>query len=131
MTAQRTPQSPLSQAQRDELRRALETKRTQLLGNLRSRTETPEQLADAGEREPGDAADLAEVSLEDSDCRLLSERDRDLLVEIDRALERWKRGTFGLSEESGRPISFERLRAVPWTRYEADEAERIEKADRS
>jgi RNA polymerase-binding transcription factor DksA len=35
-----------------------------------------------------------------------------------------------VSEASGRPIPVERLRAVPWARYAADEAECVEHARR-
>ncbi len=36
---------------------------------------------------------------------------------IDAALERLKRGEYGICEECDEPISAKRLRAVPWTRY--------------
>jgi DnaK suppressor protein len=36
---------------------------------------------------------------------------------IDAALERLKRGEYGICEECDEPISEKRLRAVPWTRY--------------
>ncbi len=36
---------------------------------------------------------------------------------IDAALERLKRGEYGICEECDEPISAKRLTAVPWTRY--------------
>jgi DnaK suppressor protein len=109
----------------------LEAKRTQLLATIRANEEVDFDDSEAvTEREPGDAADLAEASIEDSDRRRRAGRDRALLAEVDRALERWERGNFGVSEATGRPISFERLRAVPWTRYDAGEAERIDRESR-
>jgi DnaK suppressor protein len=46
---------------------------------------------------------------------ILSERNRlnDQLEEIDNALKRIDKGTYGLSEVSGKPIPVERLRAMP------------------
>jgi RNA polymerase-binding transcription factor DksA len=41
------------------------------------------------------------------------------LAEIDAALERLHRGTYGLCEATGEPIAPLRLRAVPWTRFSA------------
>ncbi len=44
----------------------------------------------------------------------LSAQARQTIADIDAALERLKLGTFGYSVESGRPISRERLEAIPW-----------------
>jgi DnaK suppressor protein len=120
-------QTALTQAQREELRRTLETKRSQLLSALREHEDLEEER---DEREPGDAADLAEVAIEDHDRISKADRDLELLEEVDHALTRLDAGTYGLSEASGRPISFARLRAVPWARYDAEEAERVEHAAR-
>ena len=46
------------------------------------------------------------------------------LAEIDAALERLRRGTYGLCEATGEPIAHARLRAVPWTRFSAPAARR-------
>lgn len=45
--------------------------------------------------------------------------DQNAMYEIDAALERIRRGTYGLCEISGEPIEAERLAAIPWTRYSA------------
>jgi DnaK suppressor protein len=127
------PEGALTTAQREELRRTLETKRTQLLHVLREH-EDLEEARDEGmvqEREPGDPADLANSAIEDNDRIAKAEHDLELLEEVDHALTRLDSGTYGLSEKSGHPISYERLRAVPWARYDADEAEREEQSSRS
>jgi DnaK suppressor protein len=124
------PTPALTQAQREELRRTLETKRQHLLVVLREHEDSAEEREGALEREPGDAADLAGSAIEDNDRIAMADRDLELLEEVDHALTRLDAGTYGLSEASGRPISYERLRAVPWARYDADEAERIERATR-
>jgi DnaK suppressor protein len=121
----------LTQAQRDELKQLLEAKRQQLLDGLRKSEGLDEiREADSSEQEPGDAADFAEVSTEQHERIALADRDLELLEEVEAALGRFARGTYGVSETSKRPIPFERLRAVPWTRFDASEAERIEHARR-
>ena len=123
-------QGALTSAQREELRRALEAKRAQLLLVLREHEDLEEER-DELQREPHDPADLAESAIEDNDRIAKAEHDLELLEEVDHALTRLDAGSYGLSEASGRPIPYERLRAVPWARYDADEAERAEHAARS
>lgn len=132
MDPHHAPQGALTSAQREELRRVLEAKREQLLHVLREHEDFEEaQDENVLEREPGDPADLAESAIEDNDRIAKAEHDLELLEEVDHALTRLDAGTYGLSEASGRPIPYERLRAVPWARYDADEAERAEHAARS
>src|SRR5262249_30767453 len=42
------------------------------------------------------------------------------LYEIEEALDRLARGTYGICELTGKPIEAERLRAIPWTRFSAE-----------
>jgi len=58
---------------------------------------------------------------------LSSERERDLVlsaqareavVEIDHALAKFAKGTYGICEASGDPIPKERLEAIPWARVQ-------------
>jgi DnaK suppressor protein len=112
----------LSAAQREQLRRALETKKAQLLLACEER----EEEVTGGEVDAGDEADVAEGVIEDRQRAALDEHDRALLGEIEHALARIDAGNYGVSEKSGRPIRFERLLAVPWARYDTDEAERAE-----
>jgi RNA polymerase-binding transcription factor DksA len=44
----------------------------------------------------------------------LSAQARQMVADIDAALERMTAGTYGYSVESGRPIPRERLEAIPW-----------------
>jgi DnaK suppressor protein len=122
LSKRRNPTRALSGGQAVRLRRALETRRAQL---LRAHEELQEQATEA-EPESGDIADVAEGVIEDRDRAALDEHDRALLKEIEHALAKFDAGTYGVSEKTGRPIPFERLLAVPWARYDSDEAERIE-----
>jgi len=53
---------------------------------------------------------------------------KDPLSEIEAAIQRIKDGTYGICEESGKPIPEARLRVVPWTRYTMEVLERMERA---
>ena len=43
--------------------------------------------------------------------------ERNSLEEIEAALQRIRKGTYGICEASGKPISPDRLHVIPWTRY--------------
>jgi RNA polymerase-binding transcription factor DksA len=51
-----------------------------------------------------------------------------LIEEVDAALARLRAGTYGVCEDTGRPISAARLRAVPWTRFCREAAQNREHA---
>ena len=75
------------------------------------------------------SVDAAETAQEETDhevilAELHAEADR--LSEIAAALHRLQTGVYGICEETGRPISAARLRAIPWTRYSRSAAERHE-----
>ena len=40
-----------------------------------------------------------------------------LLKEVERALQKFDTGEYGLCEGTGEPVGFRRLKVVPWTRY--------------
>ena len=111
--------SGLSPVELATLRERLERLRAELRARLGR-----EQAAarDSGDRET-EPMDAAEQTREQDDAVTFSERDRALLAEVDHALAKLERGSYGLSERSGDPIGFERLQAIPWTRYAADEAD--------
>ena len=62
--------------------------------------------ADGGQPRPWDVT-----------TRRLETSDLELLVQIDRALEKIDEGEYGLCEESGESIEKERLEAKPWARF--------------
>lgn len=64
----------------------------------------------------GLAATATERNQTDEGLGVLS-HDQDLLVEINHAISRIEKGTYGVCELTGKPIPAERLKAVPWTRF--------------
>ncbi len=47
----------------------------------------------------------------------LSETERGILIQIDEAIQRLDKGTFGSCEQCDEPIPEPRLKAIPWARY--------------
>jgi DnaK suppressor protein len=66
--------------------------------------------------EPADSADQARVAQETDLAQRLRQTNSRLLRAIEEALERIRRGTYGICVECEKPISHARLRAVPWAR---------------
>jgi DnaK suppressor protein len=93
----------------------------ELLAQARERIET--SLADIARLRGGDhreaadeidQADRGERIEEDEVDEALEKRLRNELAEVEKAEERLKDGSYGLSVVSGEPIPAERLKAIPW-----------------
>ncbi|MCX6954421.1 MAG: TraR/DksA family transcriptional regulator [Verrucomicrobia bacterium] len=88
-------------------------------------------LADAGDTRKTDH-DFADRASDESEFEALISAVRSeegVLTEIDAALDRLQRGTYGICEVSLLPIPYARLRALPWTRHRREVAAQLE-ADR-
>lgn len=107
---------------------------------LRARcTGDVEQLAEEGLRrgEDGVAGNLSHLPLHMADLGSdnyeqeftlnLLQNEEKLLAEIDAALGRIAKGTYGICEQCGATIAKERLKAVPYTAYCIDCARMLEK----
>ena len=53
--------------------------------------------------------------------------DQDAIYEIDEALKRIQKGTYGTCELTGKPIPKVRLEAIPWTRFTVEAQIQLEK----
>lgn len=53
--------------------------------------------------------------------------DQDAIYEIEEALKRIERGTYGICELTGKPIPKARLDAIPWTRFTVEAQAQLEK----
>ena len=80
------------------------------------------------EKGGSDAVDLATDRLEHDVLFAALAAEENELVEVDAALERLQKGTYGVCVVSGKPIAAERLRVLPWTRYSQEVAARREAA---
>ncbi|MDR2030611.1 MAG: TraR/DksA C4-type zinc finger protein [Puniceicoccales bacterium] len=97
---------------RDELTRRLRRHAEETL--LQGDSSAGESGSGGGGKGGVDGA-LEQVELE----RALSfvENEQELLREVEAALERLVRGTYGVCEQTGEPIAAERLAALPFARY--------------
>lgn len=75
------------------------------------------------EEKTGDEGDQTNRALAESEFLSMNERLRSQLMEIESALARIDRGTYGVCEETEEPIEPERLLALPWTRLSIEGAE--------
>jgi DnaK suppressor protein len=117
--------SGLTEKQVELLRGKLLSARDAVLARAAGRR--PAQAALEGEA-PGDPADQAELTFEQGLRGTLSTSDQVKLREIDDALARLERGSYGADEETGEPIGFDRLSAAPWARFTQEHQEQLEAA---
>jgi RNA polymerase-binding transcription factor len=113
----------LTTAQRAHLKRRLEEEQARILSTLnrfvaeRSDGTAEERSGDVASI-PTHAADLGtDVMQQELDASNDTRMSRELM-EIEDALERLRQSpdTFGIAEDTGAPIPFERLDIIPWAR---------------
>ncbi len=81
-------------------------------------------------KEEKDEVDLADILINNEIVDKLSDLDAEKLRLIERALEKIEEGTYGICEGTGKPISEERLQAIPWTPYSYEYAEQLDRERR-
>ncbi len=99
----------------------------------RLRHERNEQLHAAAVASQSHATDQSAAAADEAEREVLFSAlsvEGNALAEVESALERIRNGRYGICEETGRPISPERLRAVPWTRFTREAAARHERPRR-
>jgi RNA polymerase-binding protein DksA len=112
----------MTEAEIQEYRRRLLALKKRLGGDL-SELEVEALRGAGGEASgglsdvPDHPADLGTDNFEEELTLELLENEQQLLVEIHDALARIEQGTFGRCENCGKPISKERLDALPYARY--------------
>ena len=117
------PQGRVPQRWKKQYRRLSET-RDYLLARQN------DLIKDASEEQPAFSLHMADAGTDSFDrdfalSRLSSEQDA--VYEIDEAMMRIRRGTYGICELTGKPIERRRLEAIPWTRFCADAEKQLEK----
>jgi DnaK suppressor protein len=118
----------LTDRQLEEFRDLLLKKRAELAGDVLHLTnEALNRQRDGGgdhSSMPIHMADLGTDAWEQEFTLGLAENERSRLREIDEALDRIEKRTYGICLATGRPITVARLRAQPWTRYSIEYARR-------
>ena len=103
-----------------------------VLLSLRERllSERCERLSEAAQPLEMHSMDLADSATDEFDHNLTLGQlsaEEDALCEVDDSLHRILNGSYGMCEETGKPIPAARLKAVPWTRFTREVEERLEK----
>lgn len=126
---QRTEEPPkplvrttLSAEALDYFKELLLQKRRELVGDvgsLESEALGKNRTAAAGDLSmmPIHMADIGTDNYEQEFSIGLMESEREILKEIDAALDRIREGTYGMCQATQKPILQERLKAMPWARY--------------
>jgi DnaK suppressor protein len=110
----------LSEGDLEELKATLEAKRKEVKELYEHDVQAGQESTDDN---ADDFADRANNSYNRETMFALSDAERTLLFEIDEALERIDKGTYGTCEHFGSPIGIERLKAIPWARYSIEAQE--------
>lgn len=127
---ERLTKSPLRKRELDKFRDILLQKRRDVAGDV---TDMESEALGADKNElsslPQHMADHGSDEYEQSLSLNLAHSQRELLKEIDAAIERIDDRTFGVCEAIGAPISMERLNATPWARYSLDGARMMDRGE--
>lgn len=115
------PKTRLTPRRLQEFRELLLRRRQQLTRDVQhlAADAFDRRLGDRGERTsmPIHMADVGSDNWEQELDLMLMDKDREVVREIDEALERIANGTYGICLATHRPIGIERLKAKPWARY--------------
>jgi len=109
----------------EELRARLLEEKQKILERYRKKEDTQARIGEEV-KEPGDLEDISQMTYTQELLDNLSSREMFMLREIDYALQKMDAGTYGICEYCGEEIPIDRLRAIPWTRYHAHCAEKVE-----
>jgi RNA polymerase-binding transcription factor DksA len=123
--------SKLTKKELQKFEKMLLEERERLVGNIRSVEETSrnESVRDTG----ADLSSYAETGTDSFEIETqlnIASAESDRLKEIDDALARIARGTYGICEGSGKPIPKKRLEVFPAARYTVEYQEEIERQQR-
>ena len=105
------------------LRQMLLTKRKEVILNIEKHVNAVTEDSDA----LPDEMDIASRQSEQAYYLRIADKEKKLLKQIDGALAKFERGTFGICEGTDEPIGVKRLFLRPWTRYSLEYKEQLER----
>jgi RNA polymerase-binding transcription factor DksA len=101
--------------------RALMRLNGRLIGERDAHKRLVSESLEEAHKDPADtAADRSERDILFAELGM----EENSIAEVEAALQRIRNGTYGVCEATGKPISPDRLRAIPWTRFCRDAAPR-------
>jgi len=104
----------LTQKEMNEFKELLENRKVQINKNLYG---TTQELREMNTQELNDDGDFASASAESVIDSAILEQQRKELAEIDLALAKISKGTYGICEMCDEPIGIERLKVKNFARY--------------
>ena len=107
----------LSKSDLEYFRRLLLDKRREILGDVGSMESEAFRDQDNHSSSPMHMADVGTDNFEQEFTLGLLQSERELLKEIQEALNRIDNGSFGICAATGKPIGRARLEAKPWAKY--------------
>ena len=109
----------MSPASIEQFQELLLTKRTELIGDVKTLRDEALKPDSAGESShmPIHMAELGSDNFEQELTLGLIESEHKLLEEINEALLRIENGTYGICAATSKPIGAARLKAKPWAKY--------------
>jgi DnaK suppressor protein len=128
-----TNETPLTVADIEHFKQMLLEKRGEILSSvneMEDETLKKPRLNAAGDLSsmPIHMADIGTDNYDQEFTLGLMDSERKLLKEIDDAMQRIERGTYGICEGTGRQIQKARLEAEPWARYCVEYARKLEQS---
>ena len=123
MPKAKTAAKKLSKTASERLLKQLEVKREEIVSLYQHDLQVGQSNGSDG---ADDLVDRANNAYNREFMLALSGTERDLLRDIDEALERLEKGLHGICLPCGRGIPPARLKAVPWARYCIDCQEQVE-----
>jgi len=107
----------------EQLRAVLIEKRKEVIANIDRHIQA---VMDDSDNLP-DEMDIATRQSEQAYFLRIADKEKKLLSQIDHALAKFERGTFGICEGTGEQIGLKRLILRPWTRYSFEYKEQLER----
>ncbi len=118
----------LSKKELEKYREILLVKRAELVGDISNiEDEALRQNSGSLSSLPQHMAEQGSDTFEQSISLDLAQVDRNLIREIDEALQRIEAGTYGICLRTGQRISAERLAEIPWAKYSIEAQRDLER----
>ncbi|MDH5716133.1 MAG: TraR/DksA family transcriptional regulator [Spirochaetia bacterium] len=118
--------NPFTEKELKDFKSTLLEKKTRVLKEIQEHSDEAHHEAD----EPGDLVDMASELLEKELNLTLTEKEKEILNDIDEALERIAKKTFGICVDTGEVISKVRLKAIPEAKRTLEAQEAFDKIQR-
>lgn len=119
--------TPFGKKELSAFRQLLLRKRAELVGDIAQMEREALQGSGALSSMPQHMAEQGSDTYDTTLSLDLAAADRKLIKEIDDAIARIDKGTYGVCELTGKPIKQDRLEELPWARYSIEAARELER----